>query len=126
MAASDHNGYASLEKPALTLRIDIGSAAVSFTAIATNKSATPITLRFPNSARLQVLVKNAAGETLWDSTAGKFFAMAIGSVTIEPGKSVQYSADWHPADSAHGHLTAQAIIRSTPPLSSKPQSFVLP
>jgi len=108
-----------------TLAVTHSDGTTHFLLTVANMSDAPLELRFNNSARLEVIVQDAAGSVVWNSIAGQMFAQALGSETIAPHQQKSFAADWN-APGIHGTYSVKARLRSVPPLEAPLQPLVLP
>ena len=72
---------------------DVGEAVkVDFSL--TNNAGALVTLEFNSGQTYDVLVRDAAGETVWNWAANKRFIMATRQVALEPNERQNYSVQW--------------------------------
>ncbi|GAC1302548.1 MAG: hypothetical protein NVSMB19_11910 [Vulcanimicrobiaceae bacterium] len=75
-------------------------------------------LRFTDSGLFALIVTDAAGAPLYDSRAGMMFAQVLRTITIAPGESTTFAAEWEAPPAAGNVLCVRAIVRTLPPLEA--------
>ncbi|MFC6836276.1 BsuPI-related putative proteinase inhibitor [Halomarina ordinaria] len=80
---------------------------VTFAYVVRNAGETPVTCRFSDAARMEVVVTEGGAER-WRSSDGQVFAQVLGEETLAPGESVTYEAEW--ADPPTGRYEARADL----------------
>ena len=76
--------------------------AIEITVAVANKGKEPVQLDFPNSQRIDVLVKNDAGKTLSKWSDDQRLEKEPGFVLINPGEKIEYFAKISTRDMAEG------------------------
>jgi hypothetical protein len=56
----------------------------------TNRSRRPITLEFPSSQRIEILLRNSGGDVLTAWSDNHAFTQAVSNVMINPGEGIEY------------------------------------
>lgn len=78
----------------------------------TNPTNQPVRLEFSSAQRYDFAIRTADGTNVWTWSADKGFAAALGSETIAPGASLDYSEVWK-AGNRKGSFVAVAQLTST-------------
>ena len=100
-----------------TLQLDVSfdalrdGAGVALRLRVANPTAQAVTFDFASGQRYDFAAMSPAGEILWRWSADKAFPMAFGSVTLQPGASLQYDERWDP-DGVTGEVVLEAALTS--------------
>jgi hypothetical protein len=86
--------------------------------IVTNKGQTPVELTFLSTQEYDIVILKEARE-VWRWSSDKMFAMAIGTLVLEPAKKKTYRATWIIKTETPGEYDVIGIIKSQSPLSEK-------
>ncbi|HUF34422.1 MAG TPA: BsuPI-related putative proteinase inhibitor [Gemmatimonadales bacterium] len=100
-----------------TLQLDVSfdavkdGAGVALRLRVTNPTAQAVTFDFASGQRYDFAASTPGGEVLWRWSADKAFTMAVGSVTLQPGASLEYEERWEP-DGIVGEVVLEAALTS--------------
>ncbi len=64
-----------------------------------NMGSEPRKLTFTSAQKFDIRITEASGQKVWQWSDGKMFAQSIETITVEPGKSISYDAEWPLKDS---------------------------
>jgi len=108
-----------------SLDVAVDNDGVQFTVVVTNESARSVELTFPTGQTHDVVVYDAAGNSVWRWGAGQMFTQSLQDRSLDAHESMHYTMRWrHPP--LHGPLTAVSQLTSTNyPVESRAQ-FALP
>lgn len=108
-----------------SLDVAVDNDGVQFTVVVTNESARRVELTFPTGQTHDVVVYDAAGNSVWRWGAQQMFTQSLQDRSLDAHESMHYTMRWrHPA--LHGALTAVSQLTSTNyPVESRAQ-FALP
>jgi hypothetical protein len=89
-----------------------------------NTGSTPVEFTFSSGQRFDFLVKKGE-RTIWRWSFGKQFIQVLGQITLEPGQSLSFEADWPQVDNLGnavppGEYVVLALLTSIEPLESAP------
>ncbi len=98
---------------------------VSFLLHATNTSKKAQEIQFSSGQRFDVSVADEAGNIVWSWAANKRFTDARGTLSLAPGESKTFEADWNgealpDAEIAPGTYLVRAVLTGNPPLQAAP------
>lgn len=100
-----------------TLQLDVSfdalqdGAGVALRLRVANPTGGAVTFDFASGQRYDFAATSRGGEILWRWSADKAFPMAFGSVTLQPGASLQYDERWDP-DGVSGEVVLEAALTS--------------
>lgn len=103
---------------------DVGEAVkVNFT-LQNNKNA-PTTFDFNSGQTYEVLIRNEAGESIWNWSANKRFIMATRQVTLAAGEKQDFSVQWDGRalpdyEVTPGKYTVEVVYSSNPEVRAAP------
>jgi len=86
--------------------------------IVTNKGQTPVELTFLSTQEFDIVI-HKEGREVWRWSSDKMFAMAMGTLVLNPGNKKTYTATWRIETENPGEYDVIGSIKSQPPLSSK-------
>ena len=111
------------------IRVGTGEDVVRLTLHVTNTSGAPIELEFTSGQRydfqIAELEGGAVGETLWTWSADKSFMQALGSETLAPGASLEFTEEW-PTGGRRGEVVGLARLTSSSHPLQQSVRFELP
>jgi flagellar hook assembly protein FlgD len=93
-----------------------------------NRGDRPVTLTFPTGQDFDIVVRNAAGMTVWRWSEGRAFTQALRDVTLAPGEERRFSATWDQQTSDGrqvdpGTYQATATLTVSEPVQSNTVGF---
>jgi hypothetical protein len=95
---------------------------MAFSLSVKNLGKRPFTLSFPNSQRYNLIIKNAAGQKIYDWVSDKEFVDAIGTVMVNPSDRIAYREKMGEDDFGHalpaGSYTAEMSVANYPELKA--------
>jgi len=97
---------------ASSVEVEVVADTVRVVLHVTNPTNQPVRLEFSSAQRYDFAIRTAGGMDVWTWSADKGFAAALGSETIAPGGSLDYSKVWK-AGSRKGSFVAVAQLTST-------------
>ncbi len=109
----DANGGAvAANRLASSVEVEVGANTVRLVLHVTNPTDQPLALEFTSGQRYDFAIRTAEGGDVWTWSADKMFAQVLGTETIAPGASLDYSEVWQPGD-RKGSFVAIASLSST-------------
>ena len=97
---------------ASSVEVEVVADTVRVVLHVTNPTNQPVRLEFSSAQRYDFAIRTADGTSVWTWSADKGFAAALGSETIAPGASLDYSEVWI-AGNRRGSFVAVAQLTST-------------
>jgi hypothetical protein len=97
---------------ASSVEVEVVADTVRVVLHVTNPTNQPVRLEFSSAQRYDFAIRTAGGMDVWTWSADKGFAAALGSETIAPGGSLDYSEVWK-AGNRKGSFVAVAQLTST-------------
>jgi hypothetical protein len=97
---------------ASSVEVEVRGDSVRMVLHVTNPTDQPVVLEFSSGQRYDFAVRTAGGADVWRWSADKSFMQALGSETIPPGGTVDYSESWAPGNRT-GSFVAIAELTST-------------
>lgn len=88
-----------------------------------NNSKIPVTFRFPTSQRYDFAIKNSDGVEVWRWSRGKYFAMVLGSLTLQPGQAITIAERIKFADANGNPFPADQYTLTGGLTAHEPQSW---
>lgn len=88
-----------------------------------NTSGKPVTYNFGTGQRFDITAADASGVQVWDWAHGRLFAQNLTSLTLLPGKSLEYKTVWNGRDSS-GHPVAPGTYTLDAHLTSDNQPAI--
>lgn len=79
-------------------------AAITFRLVVVNPTSQDLVLQFPSAQRHAFRVIDGNGQTAFDSTRGKNYAMTAGAITVRAGGSMESRCEWNGGDVGNGAL----------------------
>lgn len=109
---TQENAMNSAVKLASSVEVEVGANTVRLVLHVTNPSNQPVTLEFASGQRYDFVVRTAAGEEVWRWSADQMFTQALGSQTINPGATVDFTETWNHGGRT-GSFEAVASLKAT-------------
>ena len=97
---------------ASSVEVEVRGDSVRLVLHVTNPANRPVVLEFTSGQRYDFAIRTAAGADVWRWSADKSFIQVLGSETIPPGGTVDYSEVWMPGDRT-GSFVAVAELTAT-------------
>jgi hypothetical protein len=110
---------------ASTLQVAARGDSVHLSFQVTNAGTAPVALTFPSGQFAEFTVSDGARE-LWRWSADRMFTQAVRNVSLAPGETRAYEADWARPAGARGQLTARAWLTAQQVRAERSASFTLP
>ncbi|MGQ0815284.1 MAG: BsuPI-related putative proteinase inhibitor [Gemmatimonadota bacterium] len=93
-----------------SLEVEVARDSVRFILHLTNSGTQPEVLGFRSGQRYDFEVRTAAGEKIWRWSDDRAFTMAMGSETLAPGESRQYSESWTPGNRSGAFIAVGRVV----------------
>jgi hypothetical protein len=97
---------------ASSVEVEVRGDSVRLVLHVTNPTDQPVALEFSSGQRYDFAVRTRDGTDVWRWSADKSFMQAVGSETIPPGGTLDYSEVWAPGNRS-GSFVAVAELTST-------------
>jgi hypothetical protein len=97
---------------ASSVEVEVAGDTVRMVLHVTNPTNQPVALEFPSGQRYDFAVRTTAGADVWTWSADKTFAQMLGTETIAPGATLDYTETWTPGGQ-RGSFVAIASLTST-------------
>ena len=110
---------------ASSVQVEVGANTVRLVLHVTNPTNQPVTLEFTSGQRYDFAIRTAAGADVWTWSADKLFIQALGSETIAPGATLNYTEVWEPGG-RKGAFVAVARVVSTNQQIREEAAFQIP
>ena len=111
---------------ASSVEVDVNANSVRLVLHVTNPTSRPVRLEFSSGQRYDFAIRTAAGADVWTWSADKLFAQALGTETIAPGATLDYTETWTPAAGQKGSFVAIARLVSTSHPIREQAAFQIP
>lgn len=95
-----------------TLEVEASESTARLVLHVTNTTDEVVELEFPSAQRYDFSVERTDGTQLWQWSAARSFAQALGTERLEPGATVRYTADW-PTEGRTGEFVARAEVTAS-------------
>ncbi len=109
---------------ASSVEVEVRANTVRLVLHVTNPSNQPATLEFSSGQRYDFAIRTADGADVWTWSADKQFMQALGSETIAPGQTIDFTETWEPGNRT-GSFIAIATLTSTSHRIQEQASFEL-
>jgi hypothetical protein len=110
---------------ASSVEVEVHANTVRMVLHVTNPTSRPVTLEFSSGQRYDFAIRTAAGADVWTWSADKLFAQMVGTETIAPGATLDYTETWTPAGQK-GSFVAIARLASTSHPVREQAAFQIP
>jgi hypothetical protein len=112
-------------KLASSVQVEVGGNTVRLVLHVTNPTNQPVALEFSSGQRYDFAIRTAAGQDVWTWSADKSFIQALGTETIAPAGTLNYSEVWEPGN-RRGSFVAIARLTSTNHSIREEAAFQIP
>ncbi len=117
---------ASAASVAMLLDVRSSGSGVEFTLTARRAAQGPADEYLPSGEKYRIELRNDVGETIWSSSTGKVFTMAIGPMAPGPvGSEVKYREFWNGRDEQTRMATPPGVYRIIATIPAKPTPYIL-
>ncbi|HEY0305430.1 MAG TPA: BsuPI-related putative proteinase inhibitor [Longimicrobiales bacterium] len=121
----DADGAAAGATLASSVEVEVRGDTVRMVLHVTNPTNQPVTLEFNSGQRYDFAIRTAAGADVWTWSADKQFAQMLGTETIAPGATLDYTETWT-AGQQRGSFVAIARLASTSHPIREQAAFQIP
>ena len=101
---------------ASSVEVEVRANTVRMVLHVTNPMNRPVSLEFPSSQRYDFAIRTADGKDVWTWSADKSFAQALGTETIAPGATLDYSETWTPTGSKGSYVAIASLTSTNHPI----------
>jgi hypothetical protein len=99
---------------AASLTAKVRGDTVAFTLRVSNPTNGPVRIEFSNAQRYDFEVGTTVGERVWQWSADRGFAAALGTVNLGAGESVEYGEEWRGARAGEYYVRARLTSTNKP------------
>lgn len=99
-------------KLATSVEVEVGANTVRMVLHVTNPSNQPVVLEFSSGQRYDFAVRMVGGAEVWRWSADQMFTQALGTQTIGPGATVDFTETWNHGGRT-GSFEALASLKAT-------------
>jgi hypothetical protein len=103
---------ASMNRLASSVEVEVAANTVRMVLHVTNPTNQPVTLEFSNAQRYDFAVRSADGQEIWRWSKDMGFAAALGSQTIAPGATLQFTETWRPGNRSGSFVAVAELTAS--------------